>query len=121
MIRMSRQILVVCVVMISLVGCRHMPSGPQAPLIGVTSVYLEPDESWPARIIVPMTYVESVREAGGVPVVLPALESPEVIREYLRRLDGLVLVKPWRCWGGCLFRSRWSWACRWCILEHHMT
>ena len=92
MIRMAKQLVVACVLVGVFAGCAHVPSGPKAPLIGVTSVYLEPDESWPARIIVPMTYVESVREAGGVPVVLPALESPEVIREYLRRLDGLVLV-----------------------------
>jgi len=91
MIRIGQHFVAVCVLVL-VAGCTHVSSGPKAPLIGVTSVYLEADESWPARIIVPMTYVDSVREAGGVPVVLPALESPEVIREYLRRLDGLVLV-----------------------------
>jgi len=39
-----------------------------------------------------MTYVEAVRAAGAVPVILPPLNDDEALASYLRRLDGLVLV-----------------------------
>lgn len=39
-----------------------------------------------------MTYVEAVKSAGAVPVVLPPLSDEEALAAYLVRLDGLVLV-----------------------------
>ena len=39
-----------------------------------------------------MTYVDAVRAAGAVPVVLPPLNDDEALATYLQRLDGLVLV-----------------------------
>jgi putative glutamine amidotransferase len=39
-----------------------------------------------------MTYVEAVRAAGAVPVVLPPLDDEEALAAYVQRLDGLVLV-----------------------------
>jgi putative glutamine amidotransferase len=39
-----------------------------------------------------MTYVEAVRGAGAVPVVLPPLDDEEAVATYAQRLDALVLV-----------------------------
>jgi putative glutamine amidotransferase len=39
-----------------------------------------------------MTYVEAVRAAGAVPVILPPLNDDDALAGYLQRLDGLVLV-----------------------------
>jgi putative glutamine amidotransferase len=62
------------------------------PLIGI-SAYAE-QARWgvwdlPA-VLVPRAYVDGVRAAGGVPVVLPPL--PGVVEEALARLDGLLLA-----------------------------
>jgi putative glutamine amidotransferase len=75
-----------------LAGCATSSAPPLAPLVGITSVYIEAREGGPARAGVFMTYVEAVRAAGGVPVVLPPLNDHEALAAYLQRLDGLVLV-----------------------------
>jgi putative glutamine amidotransferase len=68
------------------------------PVIGITS-YVEL-ASWGAwsqvtAALVPNAYVEHVRLAGGIPVVLPPLgddASADDARRLLGRLDGLVLA-----------------------------
>jgi putative glutamine amidotransferase len=68
------------------------------PVIGITS-YVEP-ASWGAwtqvpAALVPHAYVEHVRAAGGIPVVLPPLgadATDDDARRLLSRLDGLVLA-----------------------------
>jgi putative glutamine amidotransferase len=55
------------------------PLPASAPLIGIASVNGE-------------AYVEAVREAGGIPVILPNHKvDPALIAAYLERLDGLLL------------------------------
>lgn len=52
---------------------------PRAPLIGIASVNGD-------------TYVRAVRQAGGIPVILPNDDaSPAAIDGYLSRLDGLLM------------------------------
>jgi putative glutamine amidotransferase len=62
------------------------------PLIGITS-YVEPARwgvwDMPAALV-PYTYVQMVREAGGRPVVVPPDDGDGA--ELVRRLDGLVLA-----------------------------
>ncbi len=41
------------------------------------------------------SYVRAIQNAGGLPVIVPALESEELQAEYLKRLDGLVLIGGW--------------------------
>jgi len=69
-----------------------------SPVIGITA-YVEP-ASWavwrdlPATIV-PLTYVQQVWGAGGLPVVLPPAPSeptPDVVDSMLGPLDGLLLA-----------------------------
>jgi len=68
------------------------------PVIGITS-YVEP-ASWGAwshvpAALVPNAYVEHVRRAGGLPVVLPPIgddATDDDARRLLGRIDGLVLA-----------------------------
>jgi len=60
---------------------QNLPPEPQfgAPLIGIASLTND-------------TYVLAIREAGGIPVVLPNGDgSPEKIAEYLELVDGLLM------------------------------
>ncbi|WP_026212117.1 gamma-glutamyl-gamma-aminobutyrate hydrolase family protein [Longispora albida] len=60
------------------------------PVIGVTA-YVEPARwlAWDTTaVVIPHSYTECVREAGGHPVVLPPDPDPAI----LSRLDGLVLT-----------------------------
>jgi putative glutamine amidotransferase len=59
------------------------------PLIGIGSdVYLEPGKR--DRAFAFTTYVDSIRRAGAVPVVIPP--QPENAREVVENLDGLLLA-----------------------------
>lgn len=50
----------------------------ERPLIGIASVDSD-------------TYVQAVRDAGGLPVILPKSGGSETIGDYLDRLDGLLM------------------------------
>ncbi len=65
---------------------------PTRPLIGLTSVYQKPDRGGRATIRVNFDYVQSVVEAGGVPVILPVNGDRSTLKRYVGLLDGLVLV-----------------------------
>lgn len=56
----------------------RLPRVEVRPLIGIASVDGD-------------TYVRAVREAGGIPVILPKSSGPEAIDDYLERLDGLLM------------------------------
>lgn len=60
-------------------------SGP-APWIGVTSTIED------GELRCPVAYIKAVREAGGVPVIIPVMRDTDLQAEYLNRLDGLVLI-----------------------------
>ena len=61
-------------------------AGAPGPLIGITCK-VEKD-----RAVVPLAYARAIREAGGVPVVVPIVLDEKLAGEYVRRLDGLVLT-----------------------------
>jgi putative glutamine amidotransferase len=69
----------------------------RVPLIGL-SCYVEPVDrgDWRAQqsVVLPVGYVEHVRAAGGVPVVLPPSPDPDdaMIDAILDRIDGLILA-----------------------------
>ncbi len=56
------------------------------PLVGITSSYTESDvQSLPAN------YVAAVESAGGVPLIIPAGISPELVDDLLGTVDALLL------------------------------
>ena len=61
----------------------------QRPWIGITSTIDE------GKIVCSSKYVQAVRQAGGLPVIVPPLEDNELQADYLHRLDGLVLTGGW--------------------------
>ncbi len=56
------------------------------PLIGITSTVKEESAT------VPLAYAQAVHEAGGIPLILPAIDDDALRAELVRRLDGLVLT-----------------------------
>ncbi|MBA2739941.1 MAG: gamma-glutamyl-gamma-aminobutyrate hydrolase family protein [Nocardioidaceae bacterium] len=83
-----------------------------APVIGITC-YVEP-ASWAVwrdvpAVLLPLAYVQQVRAAGGLPLVLPPAPpdpTPSEVAALLDRLDGLIIaggadVEPAR-YGGVL-------------------
>ncbi len=62
------------------------------PLIGITSVFQASESDSVGRVYTNMSYVNAVLESGGTPVVLPPVRSERAIVEYVKSLDGLVLV-----------------------------
>jgi len=89
---MKRTVAILCIatMMVSF-GCR-MQSAPPAPVIGITSVYKLDEKDNSANTLVNFAYVRAVAENGGVPVILPTVDSEEIIVRYVHDLDGLVLV-----------------------------
>lgn len=56
------------------------------PRIGISTSY----EAGEQRLS--LTYVRAVERAGGLPVIMPMLESEDVYAELVRDLDGLVMT-----------------------------
>ncbi|MDI6451645.1 gamma-glutamyl-gamma-aminobutyrate hydrolase family protein [Anaerobaca lacustris] len=70
-------------------GCRnHLAYVSEKPLIGITTVY---DEKRHVNEV-GLAYVEAVLRTGGIPLVLPTIDSAEAVDRYIRELDGLVLI-----------------------------
>jgi putative glutamine amidotransferase len=82
-------LLCLCLIWIALPGCRnhHTPSSDR-PLIGITTAYNLEHNS----LSVPAAYVDAILANGGIPMVLPAIESQDAIKRYVEALDGLVLI-----------------------------
>lgn len=66
-----------------------------APLIGISTYRQEADwSSWkgvPADIL-PTVYAESVAAVGGIPVLIPPVDSAEAANAIVGRLDGLIIA-----------------------------
>ncbi|MGQ9736987.1 MAG: gamma-glutamyl-gamma-aminobutyrate hydrolase family protein [Armatimonadota bacterium] len=63
-------------------------SGMKLPLIGITTGY-----AWHGESVVELAkrYVDAVARVGGVPVTLAPTEDPNLIAQYVERLDGLII------------------------------
>ena len=69
-------------------------SAPPAPAVLVSSYYY-PSPTNPERwfhAAVPMAYVDSLRLAGGVPLVAPPLDDDEGVRSALERCQAVLIV-----------------------------
>jgi len=65
-----------------------------APLIGITGEYTDIElhqARFPAHVSM-TTYVDAVRKAGGVPVILPISADPEAAVVLADRVDGVVIA-----------------------------
>lgn len=65
------------------------------PVIGLSgSVYKDYNDIFVGyeKSYVMDAYVQSVKRAGGVPIVLPVIDSSEKIKEYANLIDGLILT-----------------------------
>ena len=58
------------------------------PVIGITTSYI--GEASPMRIFLKETYSNEIRQAGGLPMLLPLDINIEDIKEYTARLDGIL-------------------------------
>jgi putative glutamine amidotransferase len=86
---MKQMTLIVWLSWLFMSGCRGTgPSIAQKPLIGITTSYLEQSHT----NAVGLNYVEAVLQNGGIPVVLPTIDSDEAVTRYVQELDGLVLI-----------------------------
>ena len=84
-------VLVACILLPAVLTSAAEPSANEhaRPWIGITSTVKE------GRVACSAAYVRAVRQAGGIPVIVPPLEEQGLQSEYLNRLDGLVLIGGW--------------------------
>jgi len=64
----------------------------QKPLIGLNADYRPAKNDSPAYSFIAAGYYNRVLAAGGIPVILPPLQTREQIERVLDTLDGVVLV-----------------------------
>lgn len=62
------------------------------PLIGINADYRSAQGNQPSFSVVTAGYYDSILRAGGLPVVVPPLESDDDIGSVLDRLDGFVMI-----------------------------
>jgi putative glutamine amidotransferase len=62
------------------------------PLIGINTDYRTARKDSPAFSYVFGGYFDSVSKAGGIPVIVPPMDSEDDVSQVLDRLDGFVLV-----------------------------
>lgn len=64
-----------------------LAQGGRKPVIGISSTWGEGSSTQ-----APITYVNSVMRAGGVPLVLPVTEDPELLAAMLERVDAVIMT-----------------------------
>lgn len=62
------------------------------PIIGINAQVLEREQPGKLHIDVRTTYIDAVREAGGVPIVLPAIEDADLVSEHVDACDGFIFT-----------------------------
>lgn len=62
------------------------------PLIGLNADFRSQHQGVPAYCFLAAGYYDSIAAAGGLPVIIPAVEDPEVLSQILEKLDGVVLT-----------------------------
>jgi putative glutamine amidotransferase len=92
----SRKLEATIIVALLTMGCATTRPSNALPMIGVTSMVVSGKQmtgrDGPAAMITPLTYVEAVKQAGAIPVVVPPLIDAHAMAAYVERLDGLVLI-----------------------------
>ena len=63
------------------------------PLIGITSDYHKGGDIFKGRTyFIGESYISAIREAGGIPIVLPYSLDAKVIEKLIDRIDGLLIT-----------------------------
>ena len=62
------------------------------PLIGINADFRAASGSQPSFSVVTAGYFDCITRSGGIPVILPPIESEDDINQMLDRIDGLVLI-----------------------------
>lgn len=70
-------------------ACARSVKETMKPLIGITANFSAEDS--PVTSL-RMNYVDAVTTAGGVPIILPSVEDPEVIRRQVETCDGFIFT-----------------------------
>lgn len=75
-----------------LAGCQTACT-TYSPLIGITSIYEIKDQNdLSASASVDFSYIQPILDNGGTPLILPTIKNDCAIKQYVRHLDGLVLI-----------------------------
>ena len=64
------------------------------PVIGISTNFLTVEKGkfiGMERIFVNKDYVDAIVQAGGSPLLLPPLENPDIVRQYIGLCDGFIL------------------------------
>ena len=92
----SRKVKAAIIVALLAMGCTATRRSIDPPMIGITSMVVSSKamtgRDGPAGMITPMPYVDAVKQAGAIPVIVPPLPDPDTMAMYVARLDGLVLI-----------------------------
>lgn len=65
---------------------------PQKPVIGLNADFRPTRKEGPALCYLPAGYFSAIERAGGIPVVVPPLESEDDLAHLLDTLQGFVMV-----------------------------
>ena len=64
----------------------------ERPYIGVTASFFENEKNPPlSQQTVGRDYIRSVLQAGGIPIMIPAMQDETQIEAYAQMVDGLLL------------------------------
>jgi putative glutamine amidotransferase len=64
----------------------------QKPIIGLNADFVNGSGDKPAFTYVASGYYDAITKVGGVPLIIPPVESDEDLEQILQRVDGVVLV-----------------------------
>ena len=62
------------------------------PIIGLNADFANPSGDKPAFTYVASGYYDAISKVGGVPLIIPPIDSDEDLEQVLRQVDGVVLV-----------------------------
>ena len=63
------------------------------PIIGMNADFANPSGDKPAFTYVQSGYYDAISKVGGVPLIIPPLESDEDLAQVLRQVDGVVFSR----------------------------
>ncbi len=70
-----------------------MPRRSVRPVIALNlDVFQDRDAGKPSQARIGMAYLDSVLEAGGLPLLVPSTRDPAVLRWYIGQADGVLLI-----------------------------